>query len=446
VTTGASPGYEDGGSTVLSLNLQWDQGTAGASWVTLLGESPHATTDRYTVQLDQGGGDAGKTFKFRSRAYNVHGWGPLSEAAGILAADFPGPIAGTTIEQVGGTEVKLAWQTPDANGSPVDAYRVEVLASSGSYLEETTHCSGAVDPTVLSAASCQVPMSAFSSAPFSLARGAQIAFRVTAQNQIGWQASPSGPTTGLVLVETAPLGAPAAPALDASQTDEGQIRVTMAEIPDGASAANGGSPILSYSLEWDAGFTGTGFTALTGSTSDSLERSHVATGLSAGAVYEFRYRVRNVHGWGDHSPSLAAIAAKAPSTPAQPVTSNSGTSARIDWTEPYHGGSAITALEIEIRTATGTAYAAEPLYCNGVSDATVLAQGYCVIPMSVLRAAPYSLGQGDLVVARMRASNAAGVSPYSEDDVVGGQSYADVRTAPLTPPVPPTRGAATTTS
>jgi len=32
-----------GGSTILSLNLQWDFGTSGAEWRTLIGESPYNT-------------------------------------------------------------------------------------------------------------------------------------------------------------------------------------------------------------------------------------------------------------------------------------------------------------------------------------------------------------------------------------------------------------------
>ena len=42
---------EDGGSTILSLNLQWDAATGGATWATLIGESPYSTTESYTVAL-----------------------------------------------------------------------------------------------------------------------------------------------------------------------------------------------------------------------------------------------------------------------------------------------------------------------------------------------------------------------------------------------------------
>jgi hypothetical protein len=66
--------------------------------------------------------------------------------------------------------------------------------------------------------------------------------------------------------------------------------------------------------------------------------------------------------------------------------------------------------------------------------------------MNELTASPFNLVQGDLVVARMRATNVVGSSSYSASTVQGGQSYADVRTIPHKPPTPPTRGGASSTT
>jgi hypothetical protein len=87
----------DGGSTILSLNLQWDGATGGVTWTTLIGESPYSTTDSYTVTLAQDGSNEGLTYRFRVRALNIHGWSDTSEWALILAADVPGIVASTTI-------------------------------------------------------------------------------------------------------------------------------------------------------------------------------------------------------------------------------------------------------------------------------------------------------------------------------------------------------------
>jgi hypothetical protein len=42
-------GIQTGGSTIISLNLQWDKGSSGANWTTLIGENPYSTTLTYSV-------------------------------------------------------------------------------------------------------------------------------------------------------------------------------------------------------------------------------------------------------------------------------------------------------------------------------------------------------------------------------------------------------------
>jgi len=315
------------------------------------------------VQLASDGSNAGSLYKFRFRARNIHGWGPFSDVASVLAAEVPSTIASASIALLANSQVKFSWQVPPSNGSPVDAYKVEIQSSSGSYLEETTYCGGAGAANVVTEASCSLPMPSFTQSPWSLAQGALILYRVSAKNAVGWQTQPSGPLTGEVRVQTGPIGTPAALILDPAQTDETRATVEMPEIPAGDATATGGSPILSYSLEWDSGSSGAGFSALVGLTGDNLNRVQMATGLTAGASYQFRYRVRNQYGWGPYSAVLTVVAADPPSTPSQPTTTNTGTSARVAWTEPANGGSPITALLVEIRASDGT-FKPEPLYCN----------------------------------------------------------------------------------
>ena len=132
--------------------------------------------------MNPDGSNAGTTYKFRHAAYNIHGWGSYSPEASILAADVPGVIQSTTIELTGGTSVKLSWQSPVINGSPVSAYKVEILRSTGVYAEETEYCSGSVDPSFVTTASCTIPMATFSdpSKPWTLPLGSTIQFRLTA--------------------------------------------------------------------------------------------------------------------------------------------------------------------------------------------------------------------------------------------------------------------------
>jgi hypothetical protein len=77
---------------------------------------------------------------------------------------------------------------------------------------------------------------------------------------------------------------------------------------------NGGSAILSYSLDWDYG-SGSTYVNLIGGTNDSLTLSYTKTGLTTGSTYKFRYRVKNIFGWSAYSSILSLTAAKIPSKP-----------------------------------------------------------------------------------------------------------------------------------
>jgi hypothetical protein len=78
-------------------------------------------------------------------------------------------VASTTIQLVDETQVRLSWQEPEANGSPVDAYRIEIMSSTGAYATEETYCGGSGASTIVTDASCTIPMSAFAAAPLLLA-------------------------------------------------------------------------------------------------------------------------------------------------------------------------------------------------------------------------------------------------------------------------------------
>ena len=88
-----------GGSTILSLQLQWDAGTSGATWTTLIGFSPYSTTQ--TMSISGAQIITGRVYKFRYRAFNIHGWGAYSDAADILAASSPSPMNAVVTTLVG---------------------------------------------------------------------------------------------------------------------------------------------------------------------------------------------------------------------------------------------------------------------------------------------------------------------------------------------------------
>jgi len=214
-------------------------------------------------------------------------------------------------------------------------------------------------------------------------------------------------------------------------TNQSQISITIAATSD-----NGGSPITSYSLEWDAGTAGVSYTSLIGESSDNLDLIYNSTGVTAGGSYMFRVRAKNIYGWSSYSSTLTAIAAEVPDQPSSPTVTNTGTSVKIAWTDPFNGGSAITSYGVQLLHADGTTYSSDLTNCNAASDGTIIANKYCVIPMATLTAGPFSLTQGTIVVARVLATNAIGSSSYSTPNSLG----ADIRVAPHAPSVAPSRG------
>ncbi len=84
----------------------------------------------------------------------------------------------------------------------------------------------------------------------------------------------------------------------------------------------------------------------------------------------------------------------------------------ITWTAPNDGGAAITAYLVEIfRPITGT-FHLETVNCDG-SNPSIVSEKTCTIPLTVLKAAPFSLEVGDLIQAVVSAINVAGTGPIS---------------------------------
>lgn len=147
-------------------------------------------------------------------------------------------------------------------------------------------------------------MTVFLAAPYSLIEDDLIVAVVEALNAIGYS-TPSNENTVGALVQTVPADPLASPTRGAT-TSEAQIEVNFAAITD-----DGGSGITSYSLEMDSG---SGFVSVVGDPVDSLVLTFTVTaGITSGSSYDFRYRVKNVHGWSvGYSPTITIIAGIVP--------------------------------------------------------------------------------------------------------------------------------------
>jgi len=96
-------------------------------------------------------------------------------------------------------------------------------------------------------------------------------------------------------------------------------------------------------------------------------------------------------------------------------TANVLTNVRIAWDPtPNERDSAVIAYRVLIRQKDGL-FSQELLNCDGTSLAVVSSRS-CFIPMDILRADPFWLVEGDLVVATIEALNEIGYSDVSAEN------------------------------
>jgi len=73
-------------------------------------------------------------------------------------------------------------------------------------------------------------------------------------------------------------------------------------IPEVTGFTTGGSPLLSYNLQYRSLTTEpVEFTTLIGEAPESIVLEYLKFGLQTDVVYAFRYRVKNKYGWGPFS-------------------------------------------------------------------------------------------------------------------------------------------------
>lgn len=130
----------------------------------------------------------------------------------------------------------------------------------------------------------------------------------------------------------------------------GEVRLTW-EAP----ASDGGSPIDAYRVE-RADELAAGSDEPTWTEIASIEAtSHTASGLTAGAEYQFRVVADNAIGASDPSESIVAIAVGAPGSPQSlTVSALSANSVSLSWLPPRSdGGSPVTGYRVERAVADG---------------------------------------------------------------------------------------------
>jgi len=249
--------------------------------------------------------------------------------------------------------------------------------------------------------------------PFLLTYDTLVRAKVLARNERGWSV-PSDPNSSGARVQVEPQAMNAPTRGDATGPTQIEVNWSSLTTPE-----DGGSAVLSYHLQYDAGSNAVNWIDVIGLSPDSIATNViVSTNIESGTTYGFRVRARNIFGWGPYSAVTYIKAAREPDVPAAPTTSiDSETGGiAITWTAPDERGDTITAYLIEIANKAGDSWTTHTS-CDGSSPSVIEALR-CVVPMSALTEVPFNYVFDDLVVVRVSASNSFGFgvkSPASDE-------------------------------
>ena len=192
-----------------------------------------------------------------------------------------------------------------------------------------------------------------------------------------WQGPDSSQNTAGALVETVPSAPPVAPQRNAATT----LSSLSIDYYALTGTSRGGTPVLSYELQWDQGASVGAWVELVGYSSDSLLNQFAVedpgdpTYITSGEWYSFRYRAKNRQGWGAYSTAASVIAANVPDQLSPIATSMNGASVKIAWTTAdqgtySEGGQPIIEYEVLILQSDGATFSSESTYC-APSEATL---------------------------------------------------------------------------
>jgi len=198
-------GVERGGETIITYNLQWDDGSNGVNWSDVQGTEsiPSLAT---SAQIVTNHLVIGTNYKFRLRALNIHGWSDYSNVFTVLHSFVTSkPLA--PVVTMDNLYVKISWTEPaNLNSAPVLAYRVKIADSTGFFREEIAYCNGALDQ-VRQQKYCLVHMTVLRGGPYLLTYATLVRAKVSALNINGWSEESEANTLGAT-IQTEPQQMP----------------------------------------------------------------------------------------------------------------------------------------------------------------------------------------------------------------------------------------------
>lgn len=304
---------QTGGSQIISYSLEWDEGSSGNYFVAIVGQQDFNMNLTYVfTQLTKG-----NSYSFKYRVQNIYGWSAYSQVITQIAARIPDtPIAPQTMNTQ--TSVTIMWTAPYNGGSLITNFVVQIKTASGLWLEETTYCNARNDQTVIYNRLCSIPMQVLMSAPFSLTQGSNVIARVSAINVLGQSlfSQPSVISNSTAVIQTIP-SKPVRGPQRGNNTSTIQIEAVVDALTGNLT---GGSPIISYQIDYSKDTGSVEWFNIKGFNSNDLSLSAIQGNLLQSSQYMVRYRAKNVFGWGPYSDSQPIWTIMVPGVPTNVTT------------------------------------------------------------------------------------------------------------------------------
>lgn len=255
-------------------------------------------------------------------------------------------------------------------------------------------------------------MTTFTSAPYNYVFDDVIYVRVKATNSYGYGLlSDACDNTGARVRSVPSKMQPPTESLLSTDTE-----ILLSWIPlTGVDAGN--SDIIAYSLYWDEGDSNKA--AADVALNDANVDQFTVLNVQGGVTYRFRVRARNIYGAGEFSDDTIVVPDDAPGKAAIATVElavSPTTSVKISWDLPNEHSATITKYDIYFEKSNGD-YEMELTACDG-SDATIVSNRYCVVPMSTIRDLTL-LPRDSLIRVKVRAYNARGTGQFSELNTEG---------------------------
>ena len=322
--------------------------------------------------------------------------GPFSTTFSEISATTPDAPTGLTA-QSGLNSVNLSWNPPASDGgSPITSYTVQGRVSGTNPTSPWQSVTTIPNPITGSTPYCVVTQINGN----ALTDGTTYDFQVAAVNAVG-----QGPYSATATASTDNV--PDAPTGLTAQSGVGSVTLTW-----NPPASDGGSPIISYTVQYRVSGTPT-WTPITNANpivvipplnyNDPVTLQYTVIGLLNGTLYDFEVAAVNASGTGPYSAIVTASTYAVPDAPIGLTAQPGVKSVSLTWLPPLSdGGTPITLYAVQFRV-------------SGIGSFVTAVTIPTLIPLTPvpLHCIVTVLLDGTLYDFRVAAVNAVGVGAYA---------------------------------